>query len=91
MTQESYTWQEIISQPQTWRATLDDFITNQGALKDFFDQGDLVSKSPSSSLGTATDFDQIVVVGCGSTHYLAQVAAATLTHCTNVPARAFPA
>ena len=80
MVQESYTWQEIISQPQTWRATLDGFAASQAALKDFI-AGDLASKSP---------FDQIVVVGCGSTHYLAQAAAATLTHCTAVPARAFP-
>jgi len=75
MTQESHTWQEIISQSQTWRAALDGYTANQAALKDWLDQ---------------TDFDQIAVVGCGSTHYLAQAAATTLTHCTGIPARAFP-
>ncbi len=74
-TNDSHTWREIISQSQTWRATLSEFAANRPALDDF--------------LATAR-FDQILVVGCGSTHYLAQAAAATLTHHTNIPARAFP-
>jgi glucosamine--fructose-6-phosphate aminotransferase (isomerizing) len=76
MTEESYTWQEIISQSQTWRATLDAFKTDQSALEDFVG---------------AVDFDHVLVVGCGSTHYLAQTAATTLTRRAGVRARALPA
>ncbi|MDH7475378.1 MAG: SIS domain-containing protein [Anaerolineae bacterium] len=76
MTKGSHTWQEILSQPQIWRVTLEAFATDQIALHDFLDQVDL---------------DQFIVVGCGSTGYLAQTAAAILTHCTGIPARAFPA
>lgn len=75
MTKDSHTWQEIISQPQTWRETLDTFSTQKAALESFLSQA---------------DFDQILVVGCGSTHYLAQTAAATLASCTGIPSRAFP-
>lgn len=70
-----YTWQEILSQPETWRATLKAFAADRTALEGFLDRA---------------DFDQILVVGCGSTHYLAQAAATTLAHCTAIPARAFP-
>ena len=75
MTKHSCTWEEILSQPQAWRATLDTFATQKAALESFLDQA---------------DFDQIIVVGCGSTHYLAQTAAATLAACTGIPSRAFP-
>jgi glutamine---fructose-6-phosphate transaminase (isomerizing) len=75
MAKESYTWQEIISQPETWRATLENFTTGQTALEHFLERA---------------EFDQILVVGCGSTHYLAQTAATTLAHYTSVPARALP-
>ena len=76
MTEGSYTWQEILSQPQTWRATLDVFAADRAALKGFLAQA---------------DFDQVIVVGCGSTHYLAQAAAVTLVHRAGIPARALPA
>ena len=75
MTKNSYTWKEIISQPQAWRATLETLAKSKAALDSF--------------LGRA-DFDQFIVVGCGSSHYLSQVAAATLNHCAGIPARAFP-
>jgi len=75
MTDESYTWREITSQPQVWRATLDAFKLDQERLQSFVDQ---------------TGFDQILVVGCGSTHYLAQTAAAMITHSTGISARACP-
>jgi glucosamine--fructose-6-phosphate aminotransferase (isomerizing) len=55
---------------------LDAFQLDRAGLEGFFDQ---------------TDFDQIVVVGCGSTHYLAQTAAAVITHRTGISARACPA
>jgi len=75
MAKQSHTWQEILSQPETWRATLDAFATAKASLEDFLGQA---------------DFDQILVVGCGSTYYLAQTAAATLTGCTRIPGRALP-
>lgn len=75
MTKDAHTWREIISQPQIWRATLDAFDADQATLERFLDR---------------TEFDQILVTGCGSTHYLSQAAAATLAHCTDVPARAVP-
>jgi len=75
MAKESYTWQEIISQPETWRTTLESFATGQTALEHFLERA---------------EFDQILVVGCGSTHYLAQTAAAILAHCTSIPSRALP-
>jgi glucosamine--fructose-6-phosphate aminotransferase (isomerizing) len=76
VTKTTHTWQEILSQPQVWRATLQVFAAGRAALEGFLDQA---------------DFDQILVVGCGSTHYLAHTAAATLTHCGGIPARALPA
>ena len=76
MSKDSYTWQEIVSQPQAWRATLETFAAGRVALESFLERA---------------DFDQLLVVGCGSTHYLAQAAAAILTHRARVPARAFPA
>ncbi|MBC7250978.1 MAG: SIS domain-containing protein [Anaerolineae bacterium] len=75
MTQGSHTWQEIISQPETWRATLEDFAATQAALDHFLAQA---------------DFDHILVTGCGSTHYLAQTTAVTLAHHTGIPVHAFP-
>lgn len=75
MTRNSHTWQEILSQPQTWQMTLEAFVAGQAALEEFLDQA---------------NFDQILVAGCGSTYYLAQAAAATLTYRTGVPARALP-
>lgn len=75
MVKKSYTWQEIVSQPQTWRATLDLFTRDKAALEGFLSQA---------------DFDQILIVGCGSTHYLAQAAAAILAHCTGIPACGLP-
>lgn len=75
MAKDSHTWQEILSQPQTWQATLDAFAIAKAGVEDFLGQA---------------DFDQILAVGCGSTYYLAQSAAAILTHCTGIPARALP-
>ena len=75
MTKGSHTWQEILSQPQAWRGTLGAFAIGQAALEEFLNR---------------IEFDQLLVVGCGSTHYLAQAAAATLTGRTGIPARAFP-
>jgi len=76
MTQRGqHTLTEITGQPEAWRATSGAFTADQTALEDFLNQ---------------TDFAQILVVGCGSTHYLAQTAAAILTRRTRTPAYALP-
>jgi glucosamine--fructose-6-phosphate aminotransferase (isomerizing) len=70
-----HTWQEITSQPQAWQATLEGFISGRAGLEDFLDRA---------------SFDQVLAVGCGSTHYLSMAASATLTYRAGVPARALP-
>lgn len=76
MTQRGqHTWAEITGQPEAWRATLRTFATDRIALEEFLNQ---------------TDFDQVLIMGCGSTYYLAQAAAAILTHRTGIPTRALP-
>jgi glucosamine--fructose-6-phosphate aminotransferase (isomerizing) len=76
MTQRGqHTWTEITGQPEAWRVTLEAFTADRAALEDFLNQA---------------DFAQILVVGCGSTHYLAQTAAAILTLCAHTPAHALP-
>jgi glucosamine--fructose-6-phosphate aminotransferase (isomerizing) len=70
-----HTWIEIAGQPEVWRATLGAFTADQAVLDNFLDQ---------------VSFDQILVVGCGSTYYLAQASTAILTHRTPVPAYALP-
>lgn len=76
MTQRGqHTWAEITGQPEAWRATLGAFTTDRTVLEDFLNQA---------------AFAQILVTGCGSTHYLAQTAAAILTRRTHIPAYALP-
>jgi len=70
-----HTWQEIISQPQVWQATLETFDAGRAALQEFLERG---------------SFAQAVAVGCGSTHYLAQATATTLTRRANLPTRPLP-
>ena len=76
MTKGEDTWQEIFSQPRVWKATLETSAADRAALEGFLDQ---------------SGFDHILVVGCGSTHYLAQSAAATIAHRAGIPAHALPA
>ena len=76
MQTDSHTRQEIITQPEVWRATLDTFRVVRPALRDFLEHA---------------AFDQILVTGCGSTHYLSMTAAAILGYKTCTPARALPA
>jgi len=76
MTQRGqHTWTEITGQPEAWRATWGAFTADRTALEDFLNQA---------------DFAQVLVVGCGSTHYLAQTAAAILTCRTRTPAHPLP-
>lgn len=76
MKERSYTWQEIVSQPEVWEATLAAFDARRDALQQFLDQA-----AP----------DEALFVGCGSTHYLARAAAAAWAHTTLSAAWAAPA
>jgi len=71
----SFTWQEIVSQPDVWQATLAAFDTNGDALRGF-----LSDVTPAETL----------VIGCGSTHYLARAAAPLLARATQRPSWAVP-
>ena len=75
MKEDSYTWQEIISQPQTWRFTSEEFDKNKDSLSAFLE---------------SVEYKQILVIGCGSTYYLSQSVARTIAHYTGNPALAAP-
>lgn len=70
-----HTWQEILSQSRVWRGTLQTFTERRAELEGF-----LRAVAPS----------RVLVVGCGSTHYLARSAAALLRHRVAIPALALP-
>ncbi len=70
-----FTWHEITSQPEVWRATLEAFLGEREALERF--------------LGTR-EFGPLFAIGCGSTHYLALSAAAGSMLSAGRHARAFP-
>lgn len=71
-----FTHTEIHSQPEAWEAALEVLHTQADALLAFFHAG---------------AFEAIVLIGCGSTYYLALSAAAALQTLLNVPARGLPA
>jgi glutamine---fructose-6-phosphate transaminase (isomerizing) len=75
MTHTYETWKEIVSQPETWEATLDGFVDQRAALDRFL---------------SSSSYERIVTIGCGSTHYLAQSAAAMISRQARIPANAFP-
>jgi glutamine---fructose-6-phosphate transaminase (isomerizing) len=70
-----HTWDEIQSQPETWRSTLAEFAQQRAAL-----DGYLAERG----------FDRVLAIGCGSTHYLAQTAATMISRYAGVPAAALP-
>lgn len=75
MSRGSFTWQEIVSQPETWRATLKDLQRVGSGLREFI---------------ARLNDRQIVFVGCGSTHYLAQSASTCLSDVAGIRSRALP-
>jgi glucosamine--fructose-6-phosphate aminotransferase (isomerizing) len=75
MSRESFTWQEIVSQSETWRATLKDLGRLGSGLREFIPR---------------LNGRQMVFVGCGSTHYLAQAASACLSDVAGIRSRALP-
>lgn len=70
-----FTRQEVMSQPQTWERTLRIVTKRREGLQDFLAEA---------------SFKEVLTVGCGSTHYLAQSAATLLCHGTDSLAQAFP-
>ncbi len=72
----SFTFAEISSQPQIWRAAIESFHQQSAALKALWNQG---------------GFDSVLFTGCGSTYYLAHTSAALFQQLTGINARAYPA
>lgn len=75
MTEGSRTWQEILSQPQAWRGTLRAFADSRSDLEGFLERA---------------GFSRVCIVGCGSTHYLAQSGATLLARRAGIAACALP-
>ena len=71
-----YTRREILSQPETWAATLENVQAQAKALRDFYRAG---------------RYESAIFTGCGSTYYLSLAAAALLQEVTSIPARGLPA
>lgn len=69
------TFAEILSQPAVWQATLGEIARSRDAIEEQW-----------SALKPA----QVVFTGCGSTYYLAQLAATLFQSLTGVPSCAFP-
>ena len=71
-----HTLREIVSQPYGWRKAFEQLEARRDEIM---------------SAWAAVEPQQIIVTGCGSTHYLAQSAAALLQTLTGIPARGVPA
>lgn len=71
-----HTCSEITTQPDAWQDALDAFAGLEGELRRRW---------------TAVSPQQLIFIGCGSTHYLSQTAAALFQTLTGIPARAYPA
>ncbi len=74
-----HTDHEIQSQPESWRAALAVLTAERADLAAF---GRELRGAPDAA---------VILIGCGSTYYLAQAAAAALQAHTGLPARALPA
>lgn len=70
------TQNEIASQVDAWKDALQTLIAQETAAVKFWKSG---------------SYDSVIFTGCGSTHYLAQIAAQRMQAETGVYARAFPA
>jgi glucosamine--fructose-6-phosphate aminotransferase (isomerizing) len=71
-----YTLREIITQPAAWRAMLQEADLQASALRSHW--------RPDKT-------QEVICIGCGSTHYLARTAAATFQGMTGIPGKAYPA
>lgn len=75
MARGQYTFSEISSQPAVWSEVLASFFPHQARVVAAFQ---------------ALAPDNVLFIGCGSTYYLSQVAAALFQGLTNIPAKAAP-
>lgn len=75
MTDTTYTWQEITSQPQVWRETLERLKQQRPEVERFL---------------TTHAYGPMLTIGCGSTHYLALSVAAGWNDWSGRTARALP-
>ncbi|NLE45760.1 MAG: SIS domain-containing protein [Chloroflexi bacterium] len=75
MSRGQHTWEEIMSQPDVWQTTLTQLGEQRESLSGFL---------------TRADVEQVVAIGCGSTHYLSKVAASVVARCTGLPAFGLP-
>jgi glucosamine--fructose-6-phosphate aminotransferase (isomerizing) len=71
-----HTLKEIVTQPEAWQAALEVAQVNRAGLKGVWEGG---------------RFSEIIVTGCGSTHYLSLAVAPLLQAQTGVRSRAVPA
>jgi glutamine---fructose-6-phosphate transaminase (isomerizing) len=71
-----HTWNEIISQPAVWAATIDQLRGQAGDLRALYRDG---------------SYESVLFTGCGSPYYLALAAAASLQELAGIPARGVPA
>lgn len=72
----AHTYSEIMSQPEVWPEAVTAFKRQAETLRRLWQEN---------------RFDQIILTGCGSTHYLAVAGAALMQSLTRVPTRAHPA
>ncbi|MEW6047540.1 MAG: SIS domain-containing protein [Bacillota bacterium] len=72
----AHTWQEIQSQPQAWESALSAVRYHANLINSLINEPQVV--------------DEIVLVGCGSSYYLALSAAATFQRLLGIPSRAIP-
>jgi glucosamine--fructose-6-phosphate aminotransferase (isomerizing) len=75
MERGQFTYQEIISQPNSWAGALEVLKSQRSAIVSVWRKG----------------YTQVLFTGCGSTYYLALAAAALLQELTGIPARGLPA
>jgi glucosamine--fructose-6-phosphate aminotransferase (isomerizing) len=74
-TKGQYTIQEITSQPEIWPDVIESFHAHQSQVVAAYQ---------------ALQPEALMFIGCGSTHYLSQVAAALFQSLTHIPAKAVP-
>ncbi|MCG8347346.1 MAG: SIS domain-containing protein [Chloroflexales bacterium] len=71
-----HTFNEIMSQPSVWQATLEELSPQL---------------DPLAQLWAEEQFEQVIFTGCGSPYYLALTGAALFQSLTKIPSQAYPA
>src|SRR5688572_29020862 len=71
-----YTYADIFSQPESWAKALDVFQAQAQML---------------TALWQSNNFERVLLTGCGSTYYLAQIGAVLIQQYISVPVQAITA